>query len=112
MPSQQKVDAAKHVANEEYKVGNTDMVVNEINLRLLPDGATLHNMESAMTSVSQKPAGGSLTTVLQQALQSDDQEQLDWILAQREISLVTSTIRSLNVEYVGRLLTQILNRFQ
>jgi len=39
----------------------------ESNLRLLPSDA-LHSLESAMTSVSQKGNGGSLTTVLQQAL--------------------------------------------
>ena len=57
-------------ANEEYQAEELT-AVNESNLRLLPSDA-LHGLESAMTSVSHKNAGGSLTTVLQQALQSDD----------------------------------------
>ena len=58
-------------------------------LRLLPqsDSLSLDNIESRVTSVSlkdKKMAGASLTTVLSQALQAEDQEQLDWILAQRD----------------------------
>jgi hypothetical protein len=41
--------------------------MTEQNLRLLPS-ALVNNLESAMTSVSQKPQGNSLTIVLQQAL--------------------------------------------
>ena len=55
------------------------------NLRLLPSDASLDNIESRMTSVSlgnKKLAqpGASLTNVLRQALQSDDTDQLDWVI--------------------------------
>jgi len=55
------------------------------NLRLLPSDASLDNIESRMTSVSlggKKPVqpGASLTNVLRQALQSDDTDQLDWVI--------------------------------
>ena len=41
--------------------------MNEQNLRLLPSDL-VDNLESAVTSVSRKQLGGSMTTVLQQAL--------------------------------------------
>lgn len=66
-----------------------DANVTAANLRLLPSEQLLQNLESAVTSVSQKPIGGSLTTVVQQALQSEDVEQLDWVLSQKEAVLVT-----------------------
>lgn len=56
------------------------------NLRLLPSDASLENIESRMTSVSgttKKGAaqpGASLTNVLRQALQSDDTDQLNWVI--------------------------------
>jgi hypothetical protein len=42
-----------------------------------------------------KTQGGSLTQVLQQALMSDDQEQIEWILAQRDLSLITLSLKNL-----------------
>ncbi len=59
MPSAQKVEEAKAQANEGYSVA-TDTLV-ETNLRLLPSGVALDSLESAMTSVTQKTHGGSLT---------------------------------------------------
>ena len=65
------------------------MHVTAQNLRLLPSDASLENIESRMTSVSlgkkAKQAqlatpGASLTNVLRQALQSDDTDQLDWVI--------------------------------
>ena len=57
------------------------------NLRLLPSDASLDNIESRMTSVSLGQSkkkttqpGASLTNVLKQALQSDDTDQLDWVI--------------------------------
>ena len=48
------------------------------------------------TGVVQKK-GASLSTVLSQALQSEDVEQLDWVLAQQDSVLVEQTL-----EQVGR----------
>ena len=64
------------------------MNVTAQNLRLLPSDVHLDNIESRMTSVSlgkKKKAnlatpGASLTNVLRQALQSDDTDQLDWVI--------------------------------
>ena len=66
MPSAQKIQEAKAQANETYTVASESLV--ESNLRLLPQGVSLDTLESAMTSVTQKTHGGSLTQVLQQAL--------------------------------------------
>jgi hypothetical protein len=77
---------------DQYQVaglGEEDVPMTANLLRLLPqsDSLSLDNIESRVTSVSlkdKKMAGASLTTVLSQALQAEDQEQLDWILAQRD----------------------------
>ena len=67
-------------------------------LRLLPNSETmsLDNIASRMTSVSlkdsKKIAGASLTTVLSQALQAEDHQQLDWILTQRDQAMIDSTL--------------------
>ena len=68
-----------------------------------------------MASVKQntlKTQGGSLTQVLQQALQSDDQEQIEWILQQRDLDLITLSLKGLESKYVEKLLVQVLARFQ
>jgi len=63
-----------------------------------------------MTSVSQrKPVANSLTTVLEQALQSADDDQLSWIMKQTEQPLLQHTIKALKPDYVGKLFTQILH---
>ena len=93
MPSARGVEESKVSANEGYSVAQDTLV--ETTQRLLPSGVSLDSLESAMTSVTQKQQGGSLTQVLQQALQSDDQEQLDWILAQKELGLITLTVKAM-----------------
>ena len=79
--------------DQQYQVarlGEEDVPMTSNMLRLLPNSDTmsLENIESRLTSVSlkdsKKIAGASLTTVLSQALQAEDQEQLDWILTQRD----------------------------
>ncbi len=84
-------------AGQNYHVAglgeeNATMVaVTANNLRLLPSDASLDNIESRMTSVSlgaansknslqQRTGGASLANVLKQALQSDDVDQLDWVM--------------------------------
>jgi len=110
MPSARAVEESKVSANESYSVAQDTLV--ETTQRLLPSGLSLDSLESAMTSVTQKQQGGSLTQVLQQALQSDDQEQLDWILAQKELGLITLTVKAMKQEYVGKLFNTILAKFQ
>ena len=72
------------------------------NLRLLPSDASLDNIESRMTSISlgnqKKRAaqpGASLTNVLKQALQSDDTDQLDWVVTQQDPAIVEATLTQL-----------------
>jgi len=89
--------AKKQGGNEEYEVaglGDEEMPISKASLRLLPtDAKSLDTLESRLTSASLKSApkqkkGASLSTVLTQALQSEDIEQLDWVLAQQENVLV------------------------
>ena len=68
-------------------------------MRLLPSDASLDNIESRMTSVSlgkgKKQAaqpGASLSNVLKQALQSDDTDQLDWVVTQKDAAVIEATI--------------------
>jgi len=60
-------------AQEEYQVAGDDVLVTSANLKKLP-GVSGPTLDSAMTSVTQKQTrkANSLTTVLEQALQSDD----------------------------------------
>ena len=103
------------------------MVVTAQNLRLLPSDSSLENIESRMTSVSlgkgkgkqaekgvvaTKP-GASLTNLLKQALQSDDSEQLDWIISQKDSALVESTLAQLTEESaITAFFKLVLNKFQ
>ena len=100
------------------------MVVTAQNLRLLPQDSSLENIESRMTSVSlgvgkgkqgsavTKP-GASLTNILKQALQSDDVEQLDWIISQRDPGMVESTLSQLTEEQtITAFFKLVLNKFQ
>ena len=61
--------------------------------------------------VSKKP-GASLTNVLKQALQSDDNEQLDWILSQRDAEMAESTLAQLNDDVaISAFFKLVLNKF-
>lgn len=104
-----------HQVEQKKEVGEVqiqDAVMTEHTLRLLPSDL-IENLESAVTSVSRKQQlGGSMTTVLQQALQSDDTEQLDWIIMQTEQQLINSTIKALGSDFVGKLFAVILFKFQ
>ena len=92
--------------------------MTESNLRLLPVDSSLDNIESRMTSVStgvaskkQKP-GASLTVVLRQALQSDDVEQLDWVIAQQDAPLIEATLQQLtDPTAITSFFQLVLNKF-
>ena len=106
---------------EDYKVTGfkeEDAVMTESNLRLLPVDSSLENIESRMTSVSQHTAkkakpGASLTVVLKQALQSDDVEQLEWIISQSNSDLVESTLKQLTDQTaISQFFHLVINKFQ
>ena len=86
-------EAVEESKGGDYHVARLDQedvpmtAVTAQNLRLLPSDASLENIESRMTSVSlgnkkgkAAQPGASLTNVLRQALQSDDTDQLDWVI--------------------------------
>lgn len=80
--------------------------MTEHNLKQLPSTA----IESQKTSTSQKLNG--LTTVLQQALQSDDDSQLAWIMKQTEQPLLQQTVKAMKAEFVPKLFNKTLHAFQ
>lgn len=90
------------------------------NLRLLPSDASLENIESRMTSVSlgkgKKAAaqpGASLTNVLRQALQSDDTDQLNWVITQRDPAIVEATLVQIQEkEAIAGFFRLVLAKFQ
>ena len=96
-------------AAADYHVGQEDVPMTAVtaqNLRLLPSDASLDNIESRMTSVSlggpsskaaraQQP-GASLTNVLKQALQSEDVDQLDWVMSQGDAAMIEATLQQLS----------------
>lgn len=96
--------AAEESKAGEYHVARLDQedvpmtAVTAQNLRLLPSDASLENIESRMTSVSlgnkkgKAAPGASLTNVLRQALQSDDTDQLDWVITQSDPAMVEATL--------------------
>jgi len=87
---------------------------------LLPASASqLDALESKITSASLKSQqisnqATSLRPVLEQALQSDDIDQLSWVLDQRDSQLIDTTTRTLSTENksITQLFTHILGRFQ
>ena len=99
------------------------MRVTEQNLRLLPSDASLENIESRMTSISltnqkkgkaaaQQP-GASLTNVLRQALQSDDTDQLEWVITQKDPAMIESTLTQLHEkEAITGFFRLVLSKFQ
>ena len=94
--------------------------VTASNLRLLPSDASLDSLESRMTSAVSQPTkrdgatpGASLTNVLRQALQSDDTDQLEWVVAQRDPELVEATLRQLtDREAIAGFFRLVLAKFQ
>lgn len=74
---------------------------------------------SASTTLQQqiaKQGGGSLTTILQQSLVSEDQEQLDWVLSQRDQAIIEKTLLQLNGQKdsktISLLFKRLLEKFQ
>lgn len=76
----------------------------------------LDDIESKLTSASskkQKLVAGSLSTVLGQALTSDDTETLDWILQQKDQQMISNTLVNLkDVKHVNALFKQVVVKFQ
>ena len=73
------------------------------------------DIESRLTSVSSKNVKitKSLSTVLGQALTADDTETLDWVLSNRDESVVTSTLANLkDHKLISNLFKQIIIKFQ
>ena len=57
--------------------------------------------------------GASLTNVLRQALQSDDTDQLDWVITQKDPAIVESTLRHLSEpEAIAGFFRLVLTKFQ
>ena len=89
------------------------------NLRLLPTDQDFSNIESRMTSVSLKDgdkklaAGASLTTVLSQALQAEDTEQLDWIISQRDQPMIEQTLSQMKEpKAISQFFSLVVHKFQ
>ena len=61
----------------------------------------------------QEIQGGSLSTILSQALTSEDKDQLNWILQQRDLSVIDKTLVQLkDPKTISALLKEILQRMQ
>ena len=57
--------------------------------------------------------GGSLATILQQALISEDKDQLDWLLSQRDLAVIDKTLLQLkDPKTISNLFRQILLKYQ
>jgi len=68
-----------------------------------------------MTSVSsrKKIKAGSISTVLTQALVSEDTETMEWILNQKDHALIVQTLQDLqDPKQQGTLFRLILNKLQ
>ena len=56
--------------------------------------------------------GGSLSTILQQSLQSEDKDQLDWILSQNDPAIIDKTLLQLkNAKTISALFKQMLVKY-
>jgi len=74
---------------------------------------------SASTTLQQQisiQGGGSLTTILQQSLVSEDKEQIDWILSQRDPVVIDKTLMQLDGQKdsktISLLFKILLEKFQ
>lgn len=74
---------------------------------------------SASTTLQQQisiQGGGSLTTILQQSLVSEDKEQIDWILSQRDPVVIDKTLMQLDghkdSKTISLLFKILLEKFQ
>jgi hypothetical protein len=77
------------------------------------DMEDLKVVDSRKTSASTTIQGGSLATVLQQALVSEDKDQLDWIFKQRDIAIIDKTLYQIkDHKTVCNLFNQILVKYQ
>ena len=93
----QTTDGKKKSKDEDYQVVAIEDQRQDAGLS---NNFSLFNMDdlkmadssrktSASTTVIQ---GGSLSTILQQALVSDDKDQLDWIFKQKDLSIIDKTL--------------------
>jgi hypothetical protein len=79
------------------------------------DELKLPAQDSRKTSTSTTDAiqGGSLATILQQALISEDKDQLDWLLSQRDLAVIDKTLLQLkDPKTISNLFRQILLKYQ
>ena len=120
-PEESKVAATDAMVLDQENVPMT--AVTAQNLRLLPSDSSLENIESRMTSVSLETSakrranaaqpGASLTNVLRQALQSDDTDQLDWVITQKDPAMVESTLNALQEkDAIAGFFRLVLAKFQ
>lgn len=84
---------------EEYAVTGVEdsRQLNQFSLFNLDD-LKLPAQDSRKTSSSTAKdiiSGGSLATILQQALVSEDRDQLDWILSQTDLAVIDKTLLQL-----------------
>jgi len=97
---------------DEGRVQRQLIVPQSLQLSLLHDD---DDIESKLTSVSGKNVKmtKSLGVVLGQALTADDSETLDWVLGNRDDSVVTNTLLSLkDHKLISTLFKHIVIRFQ
>lgn len=82
------------------------------------DDLKLNEDSSRKTSAStfnQAPQiqGGSLATILHQSLQSEDKDQLDWILSNSDTAIIDRTLLQIREQKtISQLFKQLLMRFQ
>lgn len=78
------------------------------------DELKLPQQDSRKTSSSTHKdiQGGSLATILQQALISEDKDQLDWLLSQRDLAVIDKTLLQLkDPKTISNLFRQILLKY-
>jgi hypothetical protein len=106
-------DEGNSRVNNLMNGGNMRQLVPQtLQLSLLNDD---DDIESRLTSVSSKnfKITKSLGTVLSQALTADDAETLDWVLSNRDESIVQNTLLNLkDHKLISALFKQIVIKFQ
>lgn len=85
------------------------------NLEDLKMGGERSRTTSASTGFTLEQAiqGGSLSTILQQSLQSEDKDQLDWILQQNDPAMIDKTLLQLKQpKVISALFKHMLVKYQ
>lgn len=114
-----KTQAKKKAGNnqEEYTVTGVEDArqLNQFSLFNI-DELKLPQPDSRKTSSStHKDAiqGGSLATILQQALVSEDKDQIDWLLSQRDLAVIDKTLVQIkDSKTITSLFRVILQKYQ